>query len=330
MDAAIPPEDSALEAAAEWFARLKRSEVSTEELARFDAWFAQGGNAKAYAEIEAIWRVGGQIDRDPRVAGAIAKVLASHPAPGEPSAAPRRRLRLPRWTPVPITAVVLALGWWSLHGLGRFYTTDLGEQRLVVLADGSRVRLDTNTRLRVRLSRGERHIDLDRGQAFFEVAHDSARPFVVQAGDTTVQALGTRFDVRREASQVRVALVEGRVKVDGAAARSWTLAPGQQWSSAPGAREPRAVDVSATTSWTDGRLTFHGTAFADALAEVNRYAAAPVRLQDARLADEPISGVFNTCDIKAFVAAMTELYPLDAVRRPDGGVDLRARGASAG
>lgn len=329
MTLATQPDESALDEAADWFSRFKRSEVSTAELTKFEAWYAQPGNDKAYAEVEAIWLAGEDLTQDPRLARLLAKTLAAHPASGSPAPKARRSGRHRRWAPIAVVATLsLVVGFVWLHRgeFGDSYQTAMGEQRLVRLADGSRLRLDTNTRLKVRLTQSERRIDLVRGQAFFEVAHDRARPFVVHAGDTTVQALGTRFDVRRDARQIRVALIEGSVKVEQPHdAKRWTLAPGQQWSNAAVSAGPTAADVGAATSWVGGRLTFHKTAFADAITEVNRYTNAPVRLKDPKLAQEQINGMFDTGDVNAFVAAATELYPLEAVRRADGGVDLHPK-----
>jgi transmembrane sensor len=325
------PDERALDSAADWFSRFKRSEVSTAELEAFEAWYAEPGNALAYTEVEAVWLAGLTMDRDPRIAQVLSETLAQHPPKGAAERRPRRRHR---WLPIAAVAlagVAIALVVAERGLLGESYQTALGEQRVVRLADGSRLRLDTNTKLRVRLTDGMRRIDLERGQAFFEVAHDSARPFVVHAGDTTVQALGTRFDVRREASQVRVALIEGRVKVERPdKAQQWTMAPGQQWSTTAPEAAPTPADVAATTSWVGGRLTFHKTTLSDAVTEVNRYTKAPVRLEDPGLSNELISGMFDTGDVEAFIAAMTELYPLQAVRRPDGGYNLKARAAVAG
>src|SRR5690606_31466403 len=154
------------------------------------------------------------------------------------------------------------------------YVTAVGEQREITLLDGSHVRLDTDTRMRVRFNEGTRRILLDRGQALFEVAHRAQQPFVVQAGDTEVTALGTRFDVRRSADVrgARVTLVEGSVAVtggDGVNRRDWRLQPGEQLNTAARSAKPRSVDVTVATSWAKGRLVFQNTPLQDAVAEVN-------------------------------------------------------------
>ncbi|MFB2350973.1 FecR family protein, partial [Priestia megaterium] len=122
-------------------------------------------------------------------------------------------------------------------------------------ADGSRLRLDADSRARVRLSAERRDVELLEGRAFFDVAHDAARPFVVKAGATSVRALGTRFEVGRTGPAVEVTLVEGKVQVEDAGAKAAViLAPGDQAVVERPAAAPRLakVDAAAETSWTTG------------------------------------------------------------------------------
>ena len=148
------------------------------------------------------------------------------------------------------------------------------------------------------------------------------------AGDTRVTALGTRFDVRRSGAGARVILVDGQVAVrhDMDRPAQWSLTPGQQVVTS--ARQPRVMttDVAAATSWTVGRLTFENTPISVAVAEVNRYSLEPIEVQDARVSEIRVSGVFNAGDIDGFVAALTDLYPLQASRSDDGRIVL-SRGA---
>lgn len=304
--------------AAQWYARLNNTTITTETLRAFRAWRTDERHADAYAEIEAFWRRVGKLQNDPEIQRAAGEALA--------------REKKPRLGPLPrpggrtlaAAALVLLLGlaaafaWPSL--VGRTYAAAVGEQRFVTLADGSRLRLDTDTEVRVRLAPRLRRVELLRGRAFFEVAHDAARPFLVRAGTTEVRALGTRFDVRRDRDDVAVTLVEGKVRVEGQAdhrAQTWTLTPGQQVVVGPPAATPavHAVDAEAAVSWTSGRLVFQGRPLGEAVAEVNRYARRKVVLQDEALAARPISGVFDIGDTPAFVAAVSDLFGLRAEDR---------------
>lgn len=308
--------------AADWFARLNQRRVTTDHVRAFSAWRRDPANAEAFARVEEIWDTAGNLADAPRTAEMV-KEAKSRASPST------RRDRLvgvlkPIGALGALVLVVAGMGWaWTLQQPAD-YATSVGEQRLLVLEDGSRVTLDTASRIAVRYTGGQRLVILAAGQAMFEVEGDPARPFVVRAGNAEVTALGTRFDVRRYGEGARVVLVEGRVAVRDSAAnqRAWSLAPGQQvLTSAP---EPvvAPVDVPVATSWTAGRLIFDNTPVSVAVAEVNRYTRHPIQIQDADVSANRVSGVFDAGDVDGFVAALTDLYPLQSRRSPDGRVVL--------
>lgn len=308
------PDEAVLKEAAAWFARLNTRSISSATLEDFRTWRQEPGRRDAYAEIERAWRRTSALAGGADMAAAVDEALA-------------RGGRRPGWgrSPAVLVGVLLALvmsvgaGLLAWPGLaGRTYATGIGEQRLVQLADGSRVRLDTDTRLSVRLTGKARRIRLERGQAFFDVAHDATRPFVVDAGAADVRALGTRFDVRRDSGLVRVTLVQGSVEVRpaAAAARPVVLRPGEQVTADGGLSPPRRIDVTAATSWTDGRIIFHAVPLNAAVAEVNRYSRRRIVLDAPSVAGEAVTGAFDSGDVDAFVSAVSELHGLRA--RPEG------------
>lgn len=203
------------------------------------------------------------------------------------------------------------------------YATSVGEQRVVQLADGSRVHLDTASEIRVRFSGAGRIVTLDRGQAFFEVAPDASRPFTVEAGQASVTALGTSFDVRRSGGSTQVVLVTGRVEVKsvpGAPAK--VMAPGQAAVLSGSAPVVSAADVERATSWKQGRLIFRDTPLPVAVAEINRYLDKGIVLDAPGLSQTTVNGVFETGDRDAFVSTAAEVFGLRAVPGPDGTVRL--------
>lgn len=322
------------EEAAGWFARLNQLSVTTEALWSFREWRREPVNREAYARVEAAWEAAGRHTADPEIRAMTAQALARRPVRPD-KVRDRQGLR-----PVLLAASAAAtLGAalvvvWTLELTQPTYRTGVGEQRLVVLQDGSRVRLNTDSELKVRFRPGERRLVLARGEAFFEAAHDAKRPFVVDADGTQVRALGTRFDVRRDDTTVHVTLLEGRVTV-GSPGRppAATLAPNQQLTVA-GARvgAPVTADADEVSGWTTGRLSFRDEALDDALAEVNRYAIHKIRLDaPAALGRRPVSGVFNVGDTAAFVAAVSAYFDLKAETTADGSVRLTPKaGSSAG
>lgn len=316
--AADAAHDQVEKEAADWFARLNKLSITTKALEDFHAWRREPAHDAAYERIEALWETAGRLKTHPDTARDVAAALARG----------RRKRRFARlWSrPMQIgaglAAVATAAALTFAFAIERPapYSTGLGEQRLVSLEDGSRLRLDTSTQVRVKFTPGGREVELVRGQAFFDVAHDAARPFVVVAGDQSIRALGTRFDVRRDEGDVRVTLVQGAVEVsrqsDG---QTWRLTPGQGLALRGQAVEPpRTVDVTAATSWTSGRLVFRSTPLGVAVAEVNRYSAEKIALDAAQLQAVPVSGVFDVGDTRAFVSAVSDLFNLRAVETSDG------------
>lgn len=308
--------------AATWFARLGQRRVSTDDVRRFSAWRKDPRNARAYERVEAAWAASETLAADPDMSALTREALGR----ARPAARAQALVRA-RWKPigaVTAAAALLLAGLWAVNRPA-VYVTDVGEQRIVRLADGSRLTLDTATRVRVRLAGDERTVDLVSGQALFDVAGDPARPFVVRAGQVRVTALGTRFDVRRSGDGARVTLVEGRIAVREAEAdRAWTLTPGEQVLAAGPAPVVRRVDVARETSWTTGRLIFDRTPIAAAVAEVNRYSEARLDLRAAHLAEVEVSGVFDAGDTEGFVAALGDLYGVTARAGAGGSIVLTA------
>lgn len=309
--------------AADWFAQLRRPAITSKALRDFEAWKRCERNADAFKRVEAGWKATGALASHPDVLAATRDVLARRPR----STTREWAFRL---APVGVVGALAAMLW--LPGqIAPTYSTKVGEQRALVLQDGSRVQLNTDSEVRVWYRGGERRITLKKGEAFFEVAHDASRPFRVAAGDAAVQALGTKFDVRREADAVSVVLLQGRVRVDRKGADAQTLLPNQKLVvSGQGVSKPRPADAAETSSWTTGRLTFRGAPLREAVAEVNRYSKRKIVLAvPDRLAAEPVSGVFDVGDTDAVVAALKMVFDLEASSPEDAVIRLAPRSTPA-
>lgn len=311
--------------AAAWYGRLNSGNPSYQDVDAFFAWRAETLNDVAYTRIETLTTTARALADDPRLQ-AIAEAAARRPREGEGwRAALTRRSGLVLGGLGLATAGVLVGGFLILKPLGQTFDTAVGERRAISLEDGSTIELNTDSRVRVRLSRGERRLWLEKGQAMFAVAHDRTRPFIVTAGDTAVRALGTKFEVWRSGEEVRVILAEGKVQVTSAAPRAApvTLTAGQRLDVRPqGPAKPAPVDVAAATGWTQGRVTFRDVPLAQAVAEINRYSRSPVVLGPGAPASERVTGVFDTGDTQSFVSGVTTMLDLKSTPRPDGGVVL--------
>lgn len=309
MDSEERDRDRRRAEAAQWVARLNSKPVARSTLDDFFSWRRAEGNADAFADAERIWRDSEALATMPEIQAATdAAVLHGKRRSHMPSRL--MHLGLAGTALLAITAgLLLAPGRTATDAIG----TQVGERRDIALADGSQVQLDADTQIAVALTANERRVQLERGEAIFTVAHDSHRPFRVAAGDVVVTATGTRFDVRRSHGATLVTLIEGSVQVrpgEGAVIR---LSPGEQWRSSRSASTiVRRVDTGRTTAWLNGRVVFDATPLEDALGQINRYAAKPVRLMDRRFARQPVSGSFDLKDTDGFVKAVTTLLPLEA------------------
>jgi len=311
-----PSHEAIRREATAWFARRRDgTRRSREEEAAFEDWCRQSdAHAQAYAETELAWRRWAQLQASARMREMTAAAMAV-------TAPERRHAAAGRWRPLLLAAslaVVAVLGGIRLLMPSAppavTFATGLGQQRTERLADGTRITLNTQTHLQVRYDRHQRQIVLERGEALFDVTREAGRPFVVVAGDGSVTALGTRFQVRSEPGEATVTLLEGRVEVAAQHSRR-QLAPGEQaryGGNASGVRV-RQVDPVAAASWTLGRLDFSGLPLAEAVAEANRYSAAKLRLGDPSLAALPVGGSFRIGDNAAIAAALATVFPVRVV-----------------
>ena len=321
------PDADRVDAAASWFARLNADTVSIQDLNAFQAWRREPLNDQAYREVEAMWGRGEALRADPEIARVLATALKPTP-PGR-----RTKTIVMGFGAAAALLLAVVLGVWAEGGalLGeRTYQTAVGQHQEIVLADGSSVRLDTDTRVAARFARSERLLTLLRGRAFFSVAHDAHRPFIVLAGDTRVRAVGTRFSVRRDPADVQVVLVQGVVTVSSRVVnsdqpRAWTLKAGQQLIAGGAVSGPSAADVALATSWLQNRLVFRDLPLNNAIAEVNRYTADKVVLDAPDASETPLSGVFNAGDPAGFAAAAADVCGLEVHPGANGTLLLRRR-----
>jgi transmembrane sensor len=213
-----------------------------------------------------------------------------------------------------IAAPLAVLGWSRFRAPeAEAYATGHGEQRTLVLADGSRLSLDALTRVEVTLARAERRIELVSGRMNIEVAKDPERPLRVQAAGSTVTALGTVFTVERGPDAVVVTLVEGRVAVRRAQGGPLEMRPGQELTLDParGTSLRDSVDTEQALAWREGKLIFDDEPLGAAATRMNNYGARRIVVEGAAQ-DLRISGVFRAGDVEAFVGAVESYFAVDA------------------
>lgn len=221
-----------------------------------------------------------------------------------------------------LLAVVSVFSFYSL-GAGEAYRTKVGEQMTVVLDDGSLVRLNTATEIRVRYSDTERRVLLKSGEAFFDVDPDTGeRPFVVHTRHAQVRAIGTGFNVFQKGELVVVDVLEGVVEVlqpasnEAAGATASRVSEGFQLEVSPAevAGEPTAADAGRITAWVNGRLEFDAAPLEHVVQEFNRYSNQELVIETAALKDILISGSFTIGRSEEFAHGLELAYPIDLVQ----------------
>lgn len=322
------------EEACEWFVEFRTGVPDSSRREVFHAWLQQSpAHMGAYLEATTVWNVtasfvpGAKYSIDALIAAAAEErdnVRSLSPKAATQVNSGRKPTRA-RYFALVASLILIMIGFVSV-GFWRSsqtYTTAIGEQRSVVLKDGSIIQLNSRSRVSVRYTDHARKIELEEGQALFTVAHDSQRPFWVSAGNAAVRAVGTQFDVNRLETETVVTVLEGRVTVDPGLSKEafdsptstqadpslpvtttssepaspLVLAAGEQLRLVrSGEIRAARADVGATTAWTQRRLVFDGTPLADVVEEFNRYNARPLHLKSPHLKSFQVDGVFSSTD----------------------------------
>ena len=343
-------DSGAIAEAAAWFAEFRAGEMTAGTRARFDEWLRQSPeHIQAYLEVSVGWSELPTADPDRRidVQALIGRARASEEENIIPfSTMERTEQRSERrgWkfaVAASIAALAILIGapaWIEAYHLGE-YSTGVGEQRTLSLADGSTVILNALTTVRVRYSEAAREVDLLRGQAYFHDTQDLRRPFVVRSGGTIVRAIGTQFDVYRKSSGTVVTVVEGRVAVadrlvpqpqadnsspdSGSAGRKRLafvpvlVSAGQQVIvTAQVVELPKPADIRAATAWVERRLVFDNTPLADVAAQFNLYSSRRLVIADPGLRALCVSGVYSSADPESLIGFLRAQQGLRVIENP--------------
>ncbi len=306
--------------AARWFTRNRDPKQGSNERREFEAWLAADASHRSeYRFLEEIWSAADLIPEQRLRALCSAEV---RPLPG----ASRRRFL--QGALAAAASVVLAGGATYLFDpfslRGENYVTALGERRQVVLTDGSTLDLNGRTRITVDYGADRRLVRLEAGEAMFSVTPDNARPFVVEAGAGRVTVTGTRFNVRRDVEDVRVAVESGRVLVAGErgeASRPLLAGDGVRVAADGGVGPVQRIDIASITAWRQGKLIFTDVPLAEVAREVSRYREQPLRVVP-EVANLRFSSVFRADDTNALLAALPRILPVKVRTLPDGSSEI--------
>lgn len=329
-------QDDAYAAAADWHTRLDEDD-SAHAHAEFDAWLeADPRNKAAFEAVDRAWSSLAAAPVDARVLKLRREALSA-----------THRLRFFRFAAAAaVVGVAVAIAYavtpffkanpighpamiMGAASEGGAFRTAVGERSNITLSDGSSVVLNTNSRVEIRFTPEQRNVRLLAGQAWFQVAKNPNRPFVVEAGNRRVTALGTAFDVRLDdGDSVRVTLAEGKVSVEP------ILSPLQRLISAPPVPqlllagealvvsddapvEKIKADLAKVQSWRQGQVVFDNDTLESAIGEINRYSSTRIELADPSLGQLRVSGVFKAGHSESFVETVTGHYPIQVASRDE-------------
>lgn len=327
--------------AADWLVKRTSGTWTDQQQTELEAWIdASLAHRIAYVRLETVWHQSGRL-----------QALGAATTPGQvpprgtwldtaslpivlPSeqrderrfwtlAAPSRR-HIAAAASIVVLLLAASFAGYALWPAGERYTTRIGAIDTVPLTDGSRVTLNTDTRLRVALKPSERLIELDKGEAYFEVAKDPARPFIVRVAGRRVIAVGTKFSVRRDRNDIQVIVTEGAVRLEVAAdAREAQNSQGSAGElvtegaialSRAGSvivQQESTEQLQDHLSWRSGYLVFRETLLAEAVAEFNRYNRRKIVIEDPAIARIEVGGNFKSDSIDVFLWMLQTAFPID-------------------
>lgn len=280
--------------AAEWITERREAvDWTVEDQAAFDAWLAESP-----AHLLAYWRLDAAWNRT--------HTLAEARDVSREEFKPRR---LPLFLKIAaafgvVSVLGLAVANYALTPHDRTYSTPVGGHETISFADGSRIELNTNTVLRTRMTTDQRIVWLEKGEAYFQVKHDAAHPFIVMAGNHRITDLGTQFVVRRDAKRLQVAVEQGRVWFDAhTPSQSALLSPGDVATASANSvsvTRESTHELANELGWRRGVLIFKQTTLADAAIEFNRYNRQKLVIANADAAAMKIDGTFRATNVEAF------------------------------
>ncbi len=310
------------EQAADWWVVFHTEDATREDHREFGEWVARSPERVAaylrMAQLQKTLKSPGmrwpttpadELIRAAKASGEVVHMRRSFVAPSlkHRRSTPRTAMRFALSM---AAALLLSVGVvWFMQMRPQEYETPFGEQRSVMLEDGSRVTLNTASKIQVRMYKHHRIVELLAGEALFDVAHDATRPFDVRAADSVLRAVGTRFDVDMRPSRTTVTVVEGRVAL---------LPEGRH--AAPDAKLPilgvadrlvihssgaavmqHGTNVAAAIAWTQRQLVFEHRPLGEIAEELNRYNRARIEIDDAQLRQQEITGTFQSNDTASFL-----------------------------
>jgi transmembrane sensor len=352
------------ECASEWYYRLREPEVAPELIIEWQAWLSEDpAHFAAFSEVEELMHVTGKVDHidwpddaellDDDYDGDMS--IAKWQAEKAQQTQPKHTFWWRNWLMVPSLKTlmpamamscfllgIISLIWWQIpeHDQGNIavsvHGTKAGQHNTINLDDGSKITLGAKSLLTVAYSDKQRKVVLEHGEAYFDVAKDRYRPFVVGSGNRTITAVGTEFNVIRQSERVVVTVTEGKVKVakqppagkvvarrvsrshPGYSDEAFLIA-GQQISySEQTASITETASTAVATAWRDGNLQYLTEKLQFVVEDINRYATNPIRLGDSQVGELAYSGTVFTDRIDNWLESLPMVFPVKVIHQSNG------------
>lgn len=318
--------DALIEEASIWHVRLRELEVGDRERRAFRHWLERDPlHGEAYAEAERLWSA-----LDVPV-GSIVKARELSRSRASPAVSPMparhsRRSILRRGALAAAVALTMSAGgWWYQGGLDDLrsdHVAGVGERELATLPDGSQVALNTDTALAVAETASRRTVRMFRGEAYFTVARDAARPFVVEAAAAEVRVVGTEFNLRMEGDRTTISVLRGHVEVASSDPRrqrdAVSLRSGQRLTvDAVGVGPVQAFDAAAVTAWRRNQMVFYRTPLGAVVKELNRYHRGRIVVVNGELRRLNVTGVFDTTHPLSALDVIERILGVESTRITD-------------
>jgi transmembrane sensor len=322
-DRSVQRRRQAAEQAAEWLIGLQSDRLSFRERGEYIEWLRESpvhvAEMLRISQIHQALAECSKWSRNTQAAeGEIDNLISPSAFARVPARRKLSRVSLVGWLSAAGLAGLAIMGVWLSRSRGELIIrTEERDRREVTLADGSTVDVAPSSEVRVRMLDAQRLVELTHGQAFFHVAKNAKRPFIVDAGHASVRAVGTAFDVTRSAAEVTVTVIEGRVAVVreqpgsknadqpiGAVLEDVFLNANEQVSLAASTRDVAVhkVDGATEAAWTRGNFIFDDEPLEAVVRRFNTYNSAQIRLLDSALATRRVSGVFRASDPESLIA----------------------------
>jgi transmembrane sensor len=323
------------QAASTWAARLDRGPLSPEGEEAFQAWLS--GDPRSKGALLRAQALSLMSESAQALGPSFDPIAFEEPKQARLSGLSRRQALT--WTGSAVAAASLVALGVGMPAAGAVISTERGEIRLAPLKDGSTVLLNTQTKIRVRYSKGERLVTLLKGEAYFSVARDEGRPFIVEVNGRRLSTAQAGFRVRKlDQDPVDVLVNQGQVDVvalNPAASNTWALQANTRLilsdTGRAAAEHPQPIGPEAVTrelAWREGKLAFEGETLKQAADTFARYSDTRIRIQDPGLAREPVTGLFAANDPVGFSGAIARVF--DARLERDGDDVVLTRGAPSG